>query len=380
MSQFGKLLREYRLNCNDPGFPGRKLSQPRLGELLGRELGMSRGYSAAAVSDWEHGKSKINADQRLVLTSLVRILHQLDGLKTSSEANRLLEAGNYRALDSGERKQIFPEEIISASVEVSINKSSDNRQSPDFPWEGKFFEFDDQIHRLLADAKEGPSPSWPRVIASLLKRFSNYWSVSKSLVVLIWFWLWLLTWRLISPSLRLPFTSRENAQLALELYIVGTLVTPVLIGVLTNPKSNEFWQKHGLATNYATYLYTYQGAGIGFHLGYFGVLAINLLGYYMHFHFALWFELIETGIILLWGYLAAHIVPYNLWRAYGRLALADGWIFFVFLLLGPMWAFFFFEFYPVFFSSVTGGITILLAITLLILIMAWRQYRNPVSK
>jgi hypothetical protein len=50
-------------------------------------------------------KSKISADNRLLLESLVRLLIEYDGLIDLDEANRLLAAGNYRALDQAEIEQ-----------------------------------------------------------------------------------------------------------------------------------------------------------------------------------------------------------------------------------------------------------------------------------
>src|SRR5690349_5125280 len=165
MPGFGKLLRSFRQQCDDPEHPGRSLSQGKLGELLGRELNMRGNYSAAAVSDWELSKSKINADQRLVLVSLLKILHRLGGLKNSLEANSLLEAGNYRALNLDETRIIFPKELGTTSFEVPGNKSDDNQGNLDFPLGKKFSEFSGELQKLLAEAEEGPSPSWPRVIA-----------------------------------------------------------------------------------------------------------------------------------------------------------------------------------------------------------------------
>lgn len=380
MTEFGKLLRVYRQQCNDPEHPGKTFSQSKLGELVGREIGMLGGYSAAAVSDWERGKSKIDEDERFVLTSLIKVLHQLGGLKNSSQANRLLEAGNYRGLDAQEKQRIFPEELTSRASDVLENPPAGQGENLKSPIVKNFSRFIDEWQQLVREAEEGPSPSWPRATASLLRRFSNYWTVPKLVMAVFWAWLWLLTWWLITPSLRLPFTSRENAEIALKLYVIGTLVSPLLVGLLATPLQNTFWQEHNLASNYMTHLYTYQGAGIGFHLGYFGVFALNLLAYYLHIHVALWFEWLETGIILLWGYFAAHLVPYNLWRAYGRLVLGDGQIFFVFFLIGPFWAFFFYEMFPLFFTSIVGGLSILTAITLLVLLTAWRQYRSAFSK
>src|SRR5215208_1920685 len=98
MIEFGKQLRKFRHQCSDPKSPHGKLTQEKFGELVGGDLGIS--YSGAAISDWERGKSRIHADDRLVLIALINILHECEGLKTAEQANRLLEAGNYRALDA----------------------------------------------------------------------------------------------------------------------------------------------------------------------------------------------------------------------------------------------------------------------------------------
>ncbi len=84
------------------------LTQARLGEMVGQQLGHI-GYSGAAVSDWERDKSKIHADDRLVLIALVAVFRQCGGLHTLEEVNTFLAAGNYRALDEAERDQAFPE-------------------------------------------------------------------------------------------------------------------------------------------------------------------------------------------------------------------------------------------------------------------------------
>ena len=107
MTTFGQQLRIYRRQCRDP-LQGGILTQARLGELLGDELNHT-GYSGAAVSDWERGKSKIHADDRLALVGLIAALHRYGGLATLAEANHLLQVGNYRPLDVQEQTQIFPD-------------------------------------------------------------------------------------------------------------------------------------------------------------------------------------------------------------------------------------------------------------------------------
>lgn len=107
MKSFGQMLRYYRRQCHDD-LRGGLLTQERLGQLLGNELG-DTGYSGAAVSDWERDKSTIDKDDRLVLVSLVTLLRKQGGLTTPDQADELLLKGNYRPLDRLERRRAFPD-------------------------------------------------------------------------------------------------------------------------------------------------------------------------------------------------------------------------------------------------------------------------------
>ena len=105
MASFGQLLRLHRRQCRDP-LRGGHLTQERLGELIGETLG-DAGYTGAAVSEWERDKSKIDEDNRTVLIGLVSTLQRCGGLDSPAEADALLQAGNYRALDDAEFDQLF---------------------------------------------------------------------------------------------------------------------------------------------------------------------------------------------------------------------------------------------------------------------------------
>ena len=105
MNNFGQNLRHYRQISRDPDRGG-LLTQERLGELIGVELG-DRGYSGAAISDWERGKSKIHQDDRLVLNAIIQVLYKSGGIKNEEDANALLLSGNYRPQDHSERSRIF---------------------------------------------------------------------------------------------------------------------------------------------------------------------------------------------------------------------------------------------------------------------------------
>jgi MFS family permease len=106
MQSFGTLLRTHRLRCQDP-LKGGPLTQARLGELLGDYLGGAE-YTGAAVSLWELDRSKINADDRLLLVGLINLLKEYGSLTDKEEGDRLLRAGNYRPLDQVEIERVFP--------------------------------------------------------------------------------------------------------------------------------------------------------------------------------------------------------------------------------------------------------------------------------
>ena len=375
MNEFGKSLRKYRNRCNDPDDLDRRLSQERFGELLGRELGVQRGFSGAAVSDWERGKSRIRADDRLVLTCILIVLHKHGGIRNVQEANELLETGNYRSLNLDEIAQVFPERPEPAKAQSQQHSD----QSPSLFSLGEIpFISDKELKASLIKAKGGPEPAWPRMFVTFVRYFSDRWTVLHSLKAILWFWIWLFAWWLMAASLHWPFSSHTDAISVMRTYILGTLIIPPLIGLLTSPKNNAFWQQHNLANAPVTHLYTYQGAFIGFHLGYFGAFVIALLRYYFHQQPATWFDLGLMLLSIVMGYMSAKLVPYNLWQAYGRLQLADGWIFFFFVIFGPLWGFLFLEIYPYLLDPSFGAIIILLAITMLIILMAW-QYRRKGS-
>ena len=363
MNGFGELLRVYRQRCKYHNDGRTTLSQGRLGELLGLELG-TRGLSAAAVSDWERGASKIHADDRRVLVGLLKVLHEAGGLASLAEANELLEAGNYRALNSAERDQIFP----AGEIDLPPTPDPSHQSLLDQLLIGS----NEELRASVVRAQDGPPPAWPRILAALWRNRTDHWPASVAARTILWVWIWLLTWLLIAPSLRLSFANDEQASLDIRLFIAASVVIPLLIGLLTNTKDDPFWKKHGLGNARATRLYVYQGAGIGFNMGYFLILGISLLRYHLHIASYPWLEMTAAVLPLVIGNMAARLVPYNLWLAYGRLNVVDGWIFFSVALLGPFWGFFFMQYYPILLTPALGAFMILTAVTMIILIEAWR--------
>ncbi len=116
-SEFGKLLREYRLRGRNPDDNGR-LTQERLAEFLGVFAGLTS-YSHIDVSRWERGGSKgrvIAHNDRGLLVGLIQVLHYYGGIKGVAEANALLQAGGYRNMDEGEIAQVDNEWLITETA------------------------------------------------------------------------------------------------------------------------------------------------------------------------------------------------------------------------------------------------------------------------
>jgi len=370
MTTFGEMLRAFRQASNDPDRLNKRLSQERLGELIGDKMD-DGGVTGAAVSDWERGKSKISAEDWNVLIALTQVLHQCGGLHTLAEANEFLRSGNYRILTNDEAGKIFGEIPEGSNFEESVIKKEISKANNLSLIENLFSVSEAELRTIIAKAQEeGPDPWWPRMLAALMRKVTDRFSIS--FITILWVWTWLIAWWLIDPSLRLPFANQDVAFRAIAWYIAGTLIVPLMIGALVNTQENAYWKENGMEKSVLLRLYTYQGAGIGFNLGYFFIFPISLARAYLGLEPTVWVEIIAatTGLIL--GNMGARVVPHNLWRAYRRLKLSDGAIFFVVALLGPIWGLFFFEFYSTLLTPVTGLLIILLAVTFIVIITTRR--------
>jgi hypothetical protein len=364
MATFGETLRTFREMTHDPARHGRPLSQARLGELIGHMM-EDRGFSGAAVSDWERGQSIISVEDWNVLIALIKVLYKYGGIKTHHDANELLEVGNYRALNQQEARELFGEMFPTASAEQPALDQGSSKPFTFFLLEKLFSLSNAELTSLLAKAEEGPPPAWPRLVAALMRKASERISLSPKTV--FWIGIWWIAWWLIAPSMRWPFSNRTVALQAMRMYVAGTLVIPLLIGMVIDTKHNEYWQAQGLAGSRLLRLYTYQGAGIGFNLGYFFVLPLVLIRYYLGLGSSNWLEFAAVTLGLILGNMSARVVPHNLWLAYRRLRFADGAIFFVVAFLGPLWGMFFLEYYSVLLTPFWGSMIILAALLLFIM-------------
>lgn len=377
MNTFGETLRRLRRISRDPENPGQPLSQAHLGELIGHTMD-DRGVTGAAISEWERGKSRIKAEDRDALIALVKVLYKCGGIKTYRDANELLEAGNYRALNVKETQAVFG----SVPVELKAESPHHDPEKPK-PLVSLLIQrllsiSDPEFQNLMDKAEKGPPPTWPRVLATFMRKTSERVSFTPKIV--LWMGIWGIAWWLIAPSMRWPFENRVVALEAIGIYVVGSLVVPLLVGTLVDTKHNEYWRAQGLADSRLLRLYTYQGAGIGFNLGYFFVLPLVLIRHYLNLGPSIWLEIIAVTLGLVLGNMSARVVPHNLWLAYRRLHFTDGAIFFVVAFIGPMWGIFFLEYYPVLLTPLWGSTVILIALLLSILIAVQQSKRTATKQ
>lgn len=370
MSDFGSLLRSFREQCKDSS-TGRRLTQEKLGDFLFDEMGVH--YSGAAVSDWERNESRINANERLLLLSLVKILKQHGGVQSPADADRLLEAGNYRALNQLEKEELFPGLFEADDPPAPESASKESYSYLQSLLRDIFFISASEFEEIMDKARKGPSPVWPRMTVALIRKFTDRLSVFDVLRAILWVWIWVIAYWLVAPSLQRPPTNGTVVQ-SMVLYTIGSLILPLLIGAMTGAGGKEFWKEKGLSRSPVLHLYVHQGAYVGFHVGYFVIFVLtsvqNLIGAQ-----AAWVEFMKIALPIAVGYAGAHLIPYNLWLAYGRLRFKDGGIFFVFALLGPLWAWFFIEFHSTLTSPVMGAVLLLAAMTLLVVNEAEKQRR-----
>ena len=148
VTTFGEALRAFRQASNDSQRLNRRISQERLGELIGDEMG-DLGFSGAAISYWELGESKISAEDRNVLLALITVLHKCGGLRTLDDANQLLEAGNYRALDENEKQKVFGKIVEEINVEPPARTQNTSRSLFPLLLENLFSISQDEYQQLV---------------------------------------------------------------------------------------------------------------------------------------------------------------------------------------------------------------------------------------
>jgi AAA domain len=122
---FGELLRHYREKSVDR--KSRKhLSQGQFAAKLSQNLGLI--ITRNRVGNWESNKTDISIDDRKTLIAVLTVLYQYEGITTQSEAEHLLIAGGYRALNNEEAGRIAPPSRLATDKSRGLSDSTTGGQ------------------------------------------------------------------------------------------------------------------------------------------------------------------------------------------------------------------------------------------------------------
>lgn len=341
VSRFGELLKLYRTQSRDKE-RRRPLTQERLAELLSRLVG-DAGYTGGAVSEWERGKSQIPHTQRAVLVGLVRVLYEAGGLTTLTQANTFLTAGNYRPVDATETRYVSPA--------WANNQTEHTSSTPaDGPWRLILLSILELVIRPseaiieLQPVSGRASPDWTDTLLAVFGWPGRAMADIPMYRVVVWPGVWLVGWALTFPLMQWPYANERQAWQAVVLYGAGAVIIPLIIGALTRTQADVFWAQQPDIDQRTLRAFTYQGAFIGFHVGYLPIVGAALVGHYLGVErVPRWLELIVALWPIILSYAAARQIPFNLWRAYGHLRFSrqDGLFLLAFAGVGPAWAAFF---------------------------------------
>lgn len=346
MSKFGQQLRYFRERASDPDLGKDRLTQARLGELIGHTLGLAEAISFQTISRWENGRPTIAADDRPLQLALVQVLHHTRGLASPQDADDLLTAGHFCGLRPEEAQAIFghqasgrlaQEPPVAGAAPAAAHGAETPAHRPD--WRERLSK---RWTDWTAPTRGGsePPPDGPTLILRSLGAFQP------KLPMVIWALLWgallWVTWQMLFPLMRWPFATPIALAQAAERFAVGMVAIPLGMAALAQTWREAAWRERPGAGPISIGLSALLGAWVGFQVGGMLVFGLALIGY----HFDLPragspIELVGAVIPIGLGYAAARRIPHDTWKAFGRLDLRDSAIFFVLVGLGPAWAAFF---------------------------------------
>ncbi len=306
MSEFGTLLKQHREKCTSPHLRGGRLSQKRLGELLGEKLG-DYGYSGVTIHNWEYGKTKIAPEQRALLIAIIEILVEYDGMVLLEEANGLLRAGYYAALGVEDGGRIFPEQQPEPEAATATNVTLLALQ--------RAFVRPEQIRQwtrqmLLEDG-----------MITLLRDGTSNWTAAKVLRIILLVISLILTVAWLLPVLFWSAAPTYQAtQTTWLLYIAITLLVPVLVGAAYYSRPSTLWTERGVGRFRPRLYLTLMGAYMGQVLAMTAVSVAGLFKLYIWgFPSPRWLLVLVALFFVLFIRQSAREMAHIHWNAFGRL-------------------------------------------------------------
>ncbi len=336
---FGQLLRIYRERTIDP-HTQRKLSQTRLGELIN--------VTTATISYWENNDQRCRTIARSSLLQLIQTLHEHGGIATPTEANDLLDAGRYAALNRAEATQCLPGVPYQPSSS-SPHQSFNSTVLPLLTIEHLHLALEQSWFSLFPL----PETTLAALVLHLLYVVTAPLSAERILRGLGTISLWGAAYSLLIPFLRWPFPHHTAALHATIQYLAGALIIPLFIGTLISP-DEEAQLLTTAKTKKARWIlraFKYIGAFIGFHIGFAATFIITLSLHYLEiWNLPRWGQLLLLVPPLMMSYVGVKRLPVDMHTAQDqqwRLTEGDGYVALAFTLLGPLEAGLFYWNYPI---------------------------------
>lgn len=395
--EFGRLLRKYREQATAP-FDGKRLTQESLAGLLEEMADLP--LSPATISNWESDKHPIKSNDRQTLIGLISVLNKCNGIHSLDEAQELLFAGNYRALDSNEIGQINPNWLDDSEHSVEHLQHSEGRV---IQIDGDYFSGDKYetyegpvvqtntgnvtiiniislktIKEWLAtyfrwdEADEHARSSWAGMViwsfSTFVERFAQ-----NILLYCISILMWIATIWLIIPILQWPLDDPEARRIACVKVASGLIGIPIALALLTTPDNFELFAIESGQQKSTMFFLKWTGALVSFFVFSIFLLVVAIIWFYVALPpINVWLLRMFVLLPLFMGYVVARRIPadrYKMFEGVLKRHPADKLFFIVFFvaaLLVPAAIYYWYNFL----AERAVGLTILL---LIIGIVLWHN-------
>ncbi|MCB0005398.1 MAG: hypothetical protein KDE04_03065 [Anaerolineales bacterium] len=326
MSEFGKLLKEYRQRTVDPqNDGGRRLTQARLAELM-----ESAGHvSDKVVSFWETGERKIAYTDRVTLVCLIRVLHEHGGIEKLEEANALLQAGLYAPLTQAEVSAISSAWHAEAADPSPINRET-HLGFVVYNWLERLFRW--------SDADEHARTSWAGMFIWSFAALLNHLTPQRFLVLLLGSLLWVIASWILTPILQWPLDSAEVRLAAVQRFVLGWYVLPLLLALFT-PADSPTASLPQQPAQKTLFGLRFIGGLVGFNTAALMLLFLALGWYYVSLPPLYWGWRSAALFPLLLGYVTVRRTPADNARRHNgvvTISATDSFFLAAFLLAGPV--------------------------------------------
>lgn len=389
---FGDMFRELRRNSIDPQKEGKWLTQERLSELLEVKLG---GFPLPKrqIFNWENGHQTIDPRDRHILVGLLSVFLDCEGevRLTRKGVNEWLVLGGYSALSDDEAAEIGlaseKGRLLSApSVNVEVSQSVETHQSIHIPPSPQSSlsprAFLDQIKKILKwdEADEYSRKSWRGMVIHTISVIGGYFKPDQLLNAVFWLMVWAVTILLVKDFVGdLGRASTPPTLMSLFRFLLATLIVPFAIAYLTDADDYEKFDLNNPTQNRLYYRLRLIGATVAYNMIILTILFVGIAIFWIFHRPTPLFVIIPlSAIAVIFGHVGAARIPTDRYRYKNELYLheADNFFLYTFFIVNMLFIATVYFFYDSFINIPFGGIVLLIAISSVFAIEAYRRDQN----